>query len=239
MNRQLALKIRLPDLASFDNFYPGVNQEAVASVRELACNRPGVLFMHGAPGTGKSHLLYAAVKEAAARDRPALYASRVAAGPENSDWLELAGDGLVCLDDIGESLTGNEASALFSLYERMRNRSGSLLLSSRNPPSTIDWVLPDLRSRVRSDLVYHLSLFGEQDLEKALRLRAGQRGMHLSDEVVRFVLNRYERSPGTVFRLLDRIDTESLERKRRITVPFLKALESELQGRSLDKNDRG
>lgn len=238
MTRQLALKVGLPDLASFDNFYPGSNREAVAAIRELACDRPGILFIHGPAGTGKSHLLYAAVKDADSRGRPAFYASRTVAGPGKPEWLELSGDGLICIDDIGERLTDNEAAALFSLYERVRGRSGSLVLSSRNSPSTVDWVLPDLRSRVRSDLVYRLSLFAEQDLESALRLRAGHRGMRLSDEVVRFVLNRYERSPGSVFRLLDRLDTESLERKRKITVPFLKALESEIQGQPPDENKR-
>jgi DnaA family protein len=227
VSRQLALRVGLPDLASFDNFHPGSNREAVAAIRELACDRPGLSFLHGESGTGKSHLLYAAVKEAAAHDRPALYASRKAVEGGSTDWLDLPGDGLTCIDDIGESLIGDEATALFSLYERVRSRSGSLILSSRVPPAAIHWVLPDLRSRVQSDLVYHLRRFSEGELEQALRLRAGHRGMHLSDEVVRFVLNRYERGPASLFRLLDRIDTESLERKRRITVPFLKALENE------------
>lgn len=229
MTRQLALKIGLPDLASFSNFHAGENAEVVNGLQELATRRPGLLFLHGPAGSGKSHLLYAAVKEAEAADGPAFYVSRAAANAGSSDWLDLPGRGLICIDDIGEGLSPAEATALFSLYERIRDAAGSLVLSSQWSPAAIDWVLPDLRSRVQSDLVYHLATLGEGGLEKALRLRAGHRGLHLSDEVVRFVLTRYERSPAALFRLLDRIDVESLARKRRVTIPFLRALESELE----------
>lgn len=228
MSRQLALPIRLPDLASFDNFYAGSNREAVAAIRDLASGRPGLLFLHGVSGAGKSHLMYAALKEAESRGRRALYAARPAGRAGGGDWLDLPGAGLVCIDDINDGLTPAEATALFSLYERIHGGSGSLLLGSRLPPSGVDWVLPDLRSRVRSDLVYRLAALSERELEAALRLRAGHRGLDLSDEVMRFVMRRYERSPAALFRLLDRVDLESLARKRRITIPFLRALEAEI-----------
>ncbi|MDZ7842456.1 MAG: DnaA regulatory inactivator Hda [Gammaproteobacteria bacterium] len=227
MNRQLALRVGLSDLASFDNFHAGSNSEAVAAVRDLAAGRAGILYLHGGPGTGKSHLLYAAVKEAGRRGRSAIYASRAAVESQDGDWLDLPGSGLVCIDDIAEVLGEPEARALFALYERIRSHSGSLVLSARHSPESGHWVLPDLRSRVRSDLVYRLAALADRDLEQALRLRAGHRGIVLGDDVVRYVLSRYERSPAPLFRLLDRIDAESLARKRRVTVPFLKALESD------------
>lgn len=227
MSRQLALKVGLSDLASFENFHAGSNREAVAAIRDAAAGRPGVLYLHGTAGTGKSHLLYAAIKEAGKRDRTAFYVSRAGGQPAAGDWLDLPGEGLVCVDDIRDTLGAGEARALFSLYERIRGGSGSLVLSSRFPPAAVHWVLPDLYSRIRSDLVYRLTELTDRDLEEALRLRAAHRGIALTDEVMRFVLSRYERSPVALFRLLDRVDTESLARKRRVTVPFLRALEAE------------
>lgn len=227
VSRQLALKVGLPDLACFENFHAGSNREALEAVRQAAAGAPGMLFMHGPPATGKSHLLYAAQKEAQSRGRPAVYVSRAAAGSAAGDWLDLPGHGLICIDDIGESLARAEGSALFALYERSRSRSGSLVLASRLPPQGVDWKLPDLRSRVCSALAYRLSTFNEPELEEALRMRAAYRGIHLPDEVMRFMLRRYERSPSTMFLLLDRIDSESLARKRRITVPFLRTLEGD------------
>lgn len=231
VSRQLALPVGLSDLASFANFHPCANREAVAAVRTLAAGRPGLLFLHGQAGTGKSHLLYAAVKAAGAGDRSAVYLSRQATVPGDGSWLDLPGDGLICLDDLGARLTPAEARALFALYERVREASGALLLSARQPPEDIDWALPDLRSRVQSDLAYRLSPFSDSELEAALRLRAAHRGIHLSEEVLRFVLRRYERSPVALFRLLDRIDTESLSQKRRVTIPFLRSLAGEHEPR--------
>lgn len=227
MNRQLALKVGLSDLASFANFHGGSNREAAAAVRDMAAGRPGVLVVHGASGTGKSHLLYAAVKEAGQLGRAAHYISRSAVKSGTGEWLDLPGGRLICIDDIGEALTAAEARAMFALYERMRGGSGSLVLSARRSPAAIDWGLADLGSRVQSDLVYRLVELSDRDLEAALRLRADHRGIALTDEVTRFVLSRYERSPVSLFRLLDRIDTESLARKRRVTVPFLRALEAD------------
>lgn len=226
MSRQLVLKVGLSDLACFDNFHPGPNREAVAAAREVASGRPGLLYLHGPSGTGKSHLLYAALKQAEACGRRAAYTSRAPAQAGTADWLELSGHGLACVDDIGQSLSSAEAAALFSLYESSRAHGGSLVLASHVPPSAIDWEMADLRSRMLSGLVYRLLCLDEPELEEALRLRAGHRGIHLSDDVVRFVLRRYERSPASLFRLLDRIDSESLARKKPITVPFLRALDA-------------
>lgn len=136
MNRQLALRVGLSDLASFDNFHAGSNSEAVAAVRDLAAGRAGILYLHGGPGTGKSHLLYAAVKEAGRRGRSAIYASRAAVESQDGDWLDLPGSGLVCIDDIAEVLGEPEARALFALYERIRSHSGSLVLSARHSPES-------------------------------------------------------------------------------------------------------
>jgi DnaA family protein len=101
------------------------------------------------------------------------------------------------------------------------------MLASRPPPQAVDWRLADLYSRLRSGLAYRLVPLGERDLEDALRMRAVHRGIHLPDEVMRFMLRRYERSPSTLFHLLDRIDSQSLVHKRRITIPFLRTLEAE------------
>lgn len=226
MSRQLALRIGLPDLASFDNFYPGGNRQAVAALRDMAAGRPGVMYLHGGPGTGKSHLLYAATKLAQARQRLAVYVSRRMADAGSGDWLDLPGTGLVCVDDLDGRLATPEATALFALYERQRAVRGSLVIGSRAAPAAVDWVLPDLRSRIQGDLLYHLAAFSDPELAEALRLRAAQRGIVLSDAVIRYVLNRYERSPAALFGLLDRIDSESLARQRRVTVPFLRSLEA-------------
>ena len=79
MSRQLPLNLRLKDSSSFENFLPAGNREAVARLRTavvaLAQGRAlePVLFLCGAPGTGRTHLLQAACREAVGGRQRALY----------------------------------------------------------------------------------------------------------------------------------------------------------------------
>ena len=56
--RQLTLGVRLTDRALLGNFLAGDNPLALAAARELAATAgAGALFVHGAAGSGKTHLL--------------------------------------------------------------------------------------------------------------------------------------------------------------------------------------
>ncbi|MGU2568375.1 HdaA/DnaA family protein, partial [Pseudomonas aeruginosa] len=47
-------------------------------------------------------------------------------------------------------------------------------------------------------------------------------GLHLTDEVGRFILNRGSRSMNSLFDLLEQLDRASLQAQRKLTIPFLK-----------------
>ena len=100
MTRQLTLNVHLSDRASFENFLPGGNAEAVHSVGGLIEAGTGLLLLYGAEGTGKTHLLYSAQKAALAAARRAEYFSM-----SDEDVLDGLGrfdaaGALVCMDDI-------------------------------------------------------------------------------------------------------------------------------------------
>ena len=57
---QIGLPLRLKDQASFENFLAGDNQQIVALLQGSDADRDlGVIYLHGAKGAGKSHLLQA------------------------------------------------------------------------------------------------------------------------------------------------------------------------------------
>ena len=59
---QLPLEVRLADYAVFESFFPGPNAEAVQTLRSVATDgRAEFIWIWGAPGCGKSHLMQAAV----------------------------------------------------------------------------------------------------------------------------------------------------------------------------------
>ncbi|MOA27048.1 DnaA regulatory inactivator Hda [compost metagenome] len=53
-------------------------------------------------------------------------------------------------------------------------------------------------------------------------MRASRRGLHLTDEVGRFILTRGSRSMNSLFDLLEQLDHASLQAQRKLTIPFLK-----------------
>ena len=226
-SKQLVLNVGLPDLASFDNFFAGSNQETVEQINSAAVGRPGLVFIHGPSGCGKTHLLYASIRAAKEIQRSSIYLSRALVEGDQTQWMDLPGEGLICIDDIKDSLTTKEAVALFSLFERIKEKAGTLLLASRHSALQINWALTDLKSRIQSDLSYRVKTLAENELIKALELRAEARGFSLGEEVLRYVLRRYDRNPKSLFALLDKIDAESLARQRLVTIPLIQSLENQ------------
>lgn len=221
--RQLALDLQLADFARFASYYAGPNAAAVAAVR--ACAEQGghqVNWLWGPPGSGRSHLLQAAVARAGAR----------------CAWLPLAEPGvtpamlegmgaldLLCVDDV-DAVAGHAEweRALFAVFEELKAGQGRLLASASSAPAEAGFALRDLASRLASGPVWRLQQLDDAGLQAALQLRADWRGLELSDEAAAYLVRRVERSPAALFRVLDAADQAALEAQRKLTVPFLKTV---------------
>lgn len=225
---QLPLGVRLRDDATFANFYPGANAAALGYVERLCEPDAGwtesLIYLWGGEGVGRSHLLQAACIRFEQRRELAIYlplAEVAEYGPALLDNLEQSE--LVCLDDL-EAIAGRAdwEEALFHLFNRLRDCGRRLLLSASVPPRELPIKLPDLKSRLTLALVFQLQGLSDEDKLRALQLRASRRGLHLTDEVGRFILTRGSRSMAALFELLDKLDQASLQAQRRLTIPFLK-----------------
>ncbi|MBU1330016.1 MAG: DnaA regulatory inactivator Hda [Gammaproteobacteria bacterium] len=224
---QLSLGVRLRDDATFANFYPGANAAALGYVERLCEAEAGwtesLIYVWGHPGVGRSHLLQAACIRMEQRSEPAVYLPLSSPGlrPELFDNLEQFE--LVCLDDL-DAVAGKREweEALFHLFNRLRDSGRRLLLAADKSPREIAIKLPDLKSRLTLALVFQLQGLSDEDKLRALQLRASRRGLHLSDEVGRFILTRGERSMSSLFDLLEELDQASLRAQRKLTIPFLK-----------------
>jgi DnaA family protein len=235
MAQQLHLDVRLSDSLSFDNYLPARNREPVESltstVHMLAAGRlpiDRVIFLWGEPASGKTHLLQATCRLAQqCGDIPFVYvplAMMRKLSPEMLEGLERVA--LVCIDEV-ERICGEPGweHALFTLFERMRDAGGVLVLAARVNPASLDVTLRDLATRLGWGVVYHIHALNETEILRALQLRARNRGLEMPETVARYVLHRYPRDAHSLFNLLERIDEASLARQRRITIPFLRSLE--------------
>ena len=75
-----------------------------------------------------------------------------------------------------------------------------------------------------SGLIYGLHPLTEEQQLDAIKMRANQRGLLISDDVVKFLLKHSSRDNRELFTILEQIDQASLVEKRRITIPFIQTL---------------
>ena len=220
---QLPLPVQLPATADFETFVPGPNAEALSAVRGWALgDGQGGLCLHGPSGSGRTHLLQAAVRAAHGAGRSAIYL-------DLAEWpLPELLEGLERLDrvalDGADRRAGDQRweEALFDLFNRQQAAGSRLLVALDRPPAEAGFRLPDLASRLGWGPVYALRPLRGEALAAALQAHAAQRGLALSGEVLEYLLRRQQRELASLIALLDRLDQAALAAGRRITVPFVR-----------------
>ena len=221
--RQLPLGIRLQDRAVFASFLPGGNGLALAAAGQLAAGSGDpMLYLHGAPGTGRSHLLQAICAAAPGSAYLPLEQLREY-GPEVLDGV--AGLTVVALDDL-DAVAGNAQweLRLFGLYNDCIASGARLVVTAQVPALHLAVDLPDLRSRLAAMPQFALRLLDETQQREALRLRAAQRGIELPEETVLYLQRRFVRDMARLHELLEKLDLASLQQQRRLTVPFIREI---------------
>ncbi|MFI4914171.1 MAG: DnaA regulatory inactivator Hda [Steroidobacterales bacterium] len=222
--KQLPLGVRVRERSVFESFFAGPNAAAVALCQALAAGtQPGVLWLWGPAGCGKTHLLQAACAQAgSAREAvylPLAQLAQLGAGALEG-WPMAA---CLCLDDIESVLGGLEwEAALFRLYREIEERGASLLVAASAPPALLAFALPDLGSRYAAAAVFQLRALDELQQREALRLRAQLRGLELPEETALYLQRRFRRDMKTLYDLLDALDEAALAAQRRLTVPFIR-----------------
>lgn len=213
--KQLVLDISQPPEPTLDNFVVGQNAELLTQLRELLGANPRERFIYvwGAAGAGRTHLLKAAAASGG------LYL-----GKDEHAVLEgeLPVARIIAVDDVQHL---NEAAqiGLFNLYNRMRDEGGALLTAGDCAPAQLK-LRPDVVTRLGWGLVYLVHPLSDEEKDEALRVHAAQRGFTLADEVARYLLRHWRRDLPSLMAALDALDCYSLETKRPITVPMVKEL---------------
>lgn len=219
--RQLLLNLRPEQPPSFDNFVTGKNSELVARLAALAT--PGVcdqIYLWGPTGSGRSHLLHAALTAARSNARPACLIEATRLG----EHLAPAPGSLVILDDI-EELSEVAQITLFRTFNAARLTGLALLMSGQQPPLRLQATLrEDLRTRVGSTLIYELQPLSEVEKADALRQHGRERGMNLEESLIDYLLRHGRRDLPTLLAVVDALDRTSLEQQRPLTLPLLREI---------------
>lgn len=214
---QLLLGIAPEWKPSLANFVAGRNAELLTVLRHALAGKQSErsLYLWGESGSGKSHLLQAAVSQAQEAGLNALYA-HAAMPPE----AVLENAQVVALDDV-EALDDAAQIALFALYNRLRENGGVLLVSGMAAPAHLQ-LRDDLRTRLGWGLVYQVQALSDEEKSQALLQHAQARGLILPPEVTQYLLRHGRRDLPSLLAVLDELDAHCLRLKRAATVPLLK-----------------
>jgi DnaA-homolog protein len=216
--KQLALGIRLRADAVFESFAPGPNSEVIAALRTP--DSPP-LWLWGAGGSGKTHLLQAVCS--AAGDAAAYFplVRALALPPEALTGFERSQ--VLCIDDV-DAVAADPVweEALFRLFNEAAEFRTRLIFAAGVPPTQAPWSLGDWRSRAAACVVYHLRELDDDGRIQALQLRAAQRGLQLPYETSEYLLKRMPRDLKSLLEVLDALDEASLVAQRRLTIPFIR-----------------
>lgn len=225
--RQIPLSFRLDNDISFENFYVSGPAEMVVDALRAQAEGRGEKWLFLYAFTGASHLLQASCQWADRHQRSSRYLplrelehyppTAVLEGVEEVD--------LLCLDDV-DAVLGNAdwEEALFNCYNRCLSSSTRVVISAHQSISELQVKLPDLRSRLHSFVAFRLPRLDDDALLAAFKLRAQLRGLAMSNGLAEYIFLRCERDFASLIAVLERLDKVSLVEKRRLTVPFVKAV---------------
>jgi len=194
--RQLVLEIAPERTFSLANFVVGTNQELLTHLHALARGefREAVLYLWGAVGSGRSHLLHALRQSSAS----ALY----------------------IVDDV-ETLDADAQGALFQAINAAREGGPTVLAAGLQPPAQLQ-LREDVRSRLAWGLVYEVQALDDAARITYLEQEAARRGTHISSDVIRYLLNHVRRDLPTLVALMEHLDRYSLAQRRPLTIPFVR-----------------
>ncbi len=222
MYPQFALELSLSDEPRLENLIVGRNVEVLRHLYDLIADRfqPMALYLWGAGGAGKTHIL----RSLAVSDR-AVYLTAC----DFDDEVALSDFRWFLVDDV-DGFSARQQTHLFHLFNAIRSeRVGDthderhMVLTANCSPVHLPLdFLPDLRTRLAWDLVYELHLLTDDEKAQVLFEQAEQRGLTLGHGVIDYMLRYSSRDLSKLHECLVQLDRYGLQKKQAITVPLLK-----------------
>lgn len=231
---QLVLPVSFRKQDSLSTFVKGANEHLVSYIQSTikhvdaspqASQRISV--MTGASGSGKSHLLLATCEQASLQGLSHQYIdiSQIVNMPTEL-LIGFINKDVVCIDNLQVIDAMNEWQvALFDTINQFTELNGRLLLiATSHSISAMEFTLPDLKTRLMWGTNFTLQPLNDEDKHKALVKHMHVMGVSYTDDVVAFLIKRTSRSMHELINTIDALNKASLEKKRKITIPFVKSV---------------
>lgn len=218
---QLILELAAPPAPTLENFVAGRNRELVDVLLQLIERRSQERFVYlwGAEGCGRTHLLHAVVNEFERNRRSAVY---MVAGAEPEPIHKACAAQLLAVDDV-DRLSPQGQIHLFNEFNRRREADGLLLVSGPLPATRLG-LRKDLVTRLSWGLVYRVHELSDEEKALALESRARDLGFELPRDATSYLLHHGRRDLPSLIALLEAVDRVSLAAKRPVSVALLREI---------------
>ena len=205
---------------SLDNFIGEANQQLLALIHQtLQGPAPALIYVAGAQGFGKTHLLQGSVFAAMEQSLNVAYLDLSDETPYEV-IQELYQQDWIVIDNI--DLAGDDQQqALFDLHNRIKDTQTTLVVSAQTTPGELD-ILKDLKTRLALGLVFSLEALSDGEKMQILQNKMLDKNLRIDTKVLEYLLKHFSRNLTQLWTLIERLDSLSLQQKKPITIPFVK-----------------
>ena len=215
---QLGLPISLDSKMLLDNFLG--NKQLLNFIAQLYVDKtPAEIYVYGATGLGKTHLLQGAVLRALSDQQSSMYIDCHNALPEHVfesieqlNWLSI---------DNVDAIHDNQHDLVFDLYNRAKQAKVTMLISGSKLPSELS-VMKDLKTRLGLATIFQLQPLDDELTMSVLNNQMIDRNLSIDSKVYEYLFKYYSRDVKILLAAMDDLDKASLQVKQSITIPFVK-----------------
>lgn len=204
---QIPLDLPVRSASGRDDFIVGLSNSAAVDWVDRFPDWPvPTAVLCGPPGCGKSHLLsvWAEIARAPVLDATTLIVDGLA---------DLIGETkAVAVDRADASI---EPDCLFHLVNMMKERSGHLLIATREPPARWTFGRPDMRSRLAAAPLFELGTPDDALLQAVLVKLFDDRGIDAPANLIKRLLTWMPRTFDAARSLVEEVDRLSLAGKHK------------------------
>jgi len=215
---QLGLPISLDSKMLLDNFLG--NKQLLKFITEIYVDKTSAeIYVYGASGLGKTHLLQGATLKALSEQQSAMYIDcfnplpeHVLESIEQLNWISI--------DNI-DVINNDQQDLFFDLYNRAKQAKVTMLISGSDLPSELG-VMKDLKTRLGLATIFQLEELDDELTMSVLNNQMIDRNLSIDSKIYEYLFKYYSRDVKILLSAMDELDKASLQAKQNITIPFVK-----------------
>jgi DnaA family protein len=182
------------------------------------------LFIYGTKQSGKTFLLQAMCNSYSSMGKSSLYVPLKKVMNYGVEIFEsLENIDLICIDGIEQVISKTEwEKEIFNLINKALISKSRLILTSSKDLKSLNFLLPDLESRIKKIQSYELYPIDDKDIIDALKYISQFKSINLGDKEAKYLVTYSQRDISNLIQILESLDQLSMEMKRKITIPLIK-----------------